>query len=37
MRAMALGLLEESDRIKEYFSLPATKDVIRAEEVTNKL
>jgi asparagine synthase (glutamine-hydrolysing) len=37
MRTMALDLLEESDLIKEYFSLPATGDVIRAEGDTNKL
>lgn len=37
VRAMALDLLDKSDQIKEYFSLPATEDLIRAEEDTNKL
>ncbi len=37
MRTMALDLLEESVRIKEYFSIPATRDVIRAEEDRGKL
>lgn len=37
MRTMALGLLEESVQIKDYFSLPATRDVIRAEEDLGKL
>lgn len=37
IRTMALDLLEKSDSIKEYFSLSATRDVIRAEEDPDKL
>lgn len=37
VRAMALDLLDKSDRVKEYFSVAPTKDVICAEEDTNKL
>jgi hypothetical protein len=37
MRVMALDLLEKSVQIKKYFSLSATKDLIRAEKNLDKL
>lgn len=37
IRTRALGLLERSDQIKRYFSLPATKEVIQTEADPDKL